>query len=80
MAEFPDENGRFPCLEEMEEDDKPQQQTSSTYPPSTLSPHFSNYRRSNLPTRLVPFHEIFSLLLRRTLLGGNCNTLAPLFS
>ena len=68
MAEFPDENGRFPCLEEMEEDDKPQQQTSSTYPPSTLSPHFSNYRGSNLPTRLVPFHEIFSLLLRRKLL------------
>ena len=33
MAEFPDKNGRFPCLEEMEEDiylaegdDKPQQQ------------------------------------------------------
>ena len=42
MAEFPDENGRFSCLEEMEEDiyivegdDEPQQETSSTYPPST---------------------------------------------
>ena len=58
MAEFPDGNERFPCLEEMEEDihivegdDKLQQQTSSTYPPFTLSSHFSNYRRSNLPTR-----------------------------
>ena len=75
MAEFPDKNGRFPCLEEMEEDiyileadDKPQQQTSSTYLPSTLSPHFSNYRRSNLPRRLVPFHQIFSLLLTWKLL------------
>ena len=58
MKEFPDEDGHFPCLEEMEEDvyiaegdDMPQQQTSSTYPPSTLLPHFSNYRRSNLSTR-----------------------------
>ena len=49
MAEFPDENGRFSSLEEMGEDmyivegdDEPQQETFSTYPPSTLSPHFSN--------------------------------------
>ena len=35
----------------VQRDDKPQQQTSSTYPPSTLSPHFLNYRTSNLPTR-----------------------------
>ena len=87
MAEFPDENGRFSCLEEMGEniyivegDDEPQQETSSTYPPSTLSPHFSNYRRSNLPTRLVPFHEIFSLLLTRKLLQGNCKKFSRLFS
>ena len=58
MTEFPDENGRFLCLEETEEDiyivesdEKPQQQTFSTSPSSTLSPHFSNYRRSNLPAQ-----------------------------
>ena len=58
VAEFPDENGHFRCLEETEEDiyimegdDNPQQQTSSTFPPSNLSPHFSNYQRSNLPTQ-----------------------------
>ena len=43
MTEFPDENGRFLCLEETEEDiyivesdEKPQQQTFSTSPSSTL--------------------------------------------
>ena len=57
MTEFPDENERFPFLKEMEEDiyiaegdDKPKKQTSSTYPPSTLCPHFSDYQRSNLAT------------------------------
>ena len=58
MTEFPDENGHFPCLEEMkesiyivEDDDKPQHQTSSTYPLLHYHNIFSNYGRSNLPTR-----------------------------
>ena len=58
MTEFPDENGRFLCLEQTEQeiyivecDEKPQQQTFSTSPSSTLSQHFSNYWRNSLATR-----------------------------